>query len=209
MECDSKMCVGNNVGIGTTTPSSDWKVDVNGALVASSEIRSESLLRAPVLKAGPFQESSKYPEILLYTDQSTTNNGADISIIAQGNGGSSYLTNYISNWGGAFYWQFGSKDGNVTVMSLTGGSGNLSVKGTIKSSEKKQIYAHIPISTLDDYHEKCDICSVGTNNGSCALTMMYCTAACHRYCNQVKNYSGGTLVEHDSVNSWADCLCVP
>lgn len=93
------------VGIGTVSPKAELDIAVSG----------------------------NYPDLIFDIDTSSTNNNADIWIIAKGYGGNSSLTSYIENWGGAYYWQFGSPNGRETVMSIEGGYGavTLDVKGSV------------------------------------------------------------------------------
>lgn len=94
-----------NVGIGTDTPSR--KLDIQGE---------NNTLR--------IWRGTGYSPLELSSGGDGTNNNATVRISTYGYGGSQNLTHAISNWGGNYYFQFGSSTGNFNVLRLTkGGSG--------------------------------------------------------------------------------------
>jgi hypothetical protein len=46
-------------------------------------------------------------------------------------------------------------------------------------------------------------------NESNIWTELPCKSGCHRWCRSWGQYSGGTLVEWDSINKQVGCICIP
>ena len=93
-----------NVGIGTTTPSK--KLELVGT---------NNTLR--------IWKGTGFPALQFSSDGDGTNNNASVGISSYGYGGSADLIHYISNWGGNYYYRFGSSEGAYNVAKITKGGG--------------------------------------------------------------------------------------
>ncbi|MBW1672119.1 MAG: tail fiber domain-containing protein [Deltaproteobacteria bacterium] len=129
---------GGNVGIGDTTPT--YKLDVAGQIRSTTGIFSNS----NTVGVNIGTSTTSYPNLILKVDESTTNNGADVSITAAANSGSAGLNFYALNWGCIYRWQKGSAGGAVTIMRLD--SNNLGIGlGDVAASERLTVQGDIRI----------------------------------------------------------------
>ena len=75
----------------------------------------------------------------MFSSGDGTHNGAYVNIWSYGSGGWEALYYDITNWGGNFYWRFGSSTGMHTKLTLDSG-GNLGVAGKVSAANYNLCY---------------------------------------------------------------------